>query len=117
MGAFKVPIRIGVHPGEANQEFDALVDTGAINTTLPASVLEELGVARTRRERFWTENGYTDETDMGLARVSINGRETWTWVIFADEGSPVLLGRLTLDQLVLKVDPQSNRLVQAILYR
>ena len=117
MGAFTVPMQVGIDQGQYLHELDALVNTGAIDTSLPSSVLDEMGVKRTRKERFRTEKGETLELHMGLAWVRVHGRETPTWIIFAEEGSPVLLGRLTLDKLVLRVDSQSGRLAQAILYR
>ena len=117
MGAFPVQMEVGIDRGQYSHEFEALVDTGAIDTSLPASVLDEMGVKRTRKERFRTEDGETQELHMGQAWVRVNGRETPTWIIFAEEGSPVLLGRLTLDKLVLRVDSQSGRLAESILYR
>ena len=117
MSVFTQPIYIGAQPGEANQKFNAVVDTGAINTSLPSSVLDGLGVVRTRRERFVTANGETEELDIGLARIRINDREAWTWVLFAEEESPVNLGRLTLNNLLLEVASQGGKLVQMIIYR
>ena len=117
MSVFTQSIYIGAQPGEANQKFNAVVDTGAINTSLPASVLDGLGVARTRRERFLTASGETEELDMGLARIRIDDREAWTWVLFAEEESPVNLGRLSLNNLLLEVAPQGGKLVQMVLYR
>ena len=117
MGVFTVPIQIAAGDGRELGEFDAIVDTGASFTSLPASALNELGVARTRRETFRLANGETGELDMGEARVRINGVETTTLVLFAEEESPILLGAYTLEGLLLGVDPHGGQLVQITGYR
>ena len=43
MGTFSVPISIGDPQGENWIELDALVDTGASVTSVPGSILRELG--------------------------------------------------------------------------
>ena len=117
MGVFTVPIQIAAEHGRELREFDAIVDTGASFTSLPASALDELGVARTRRETFRLANGETDEMDMGEARIHVNGVEATTLVLFAEEESPVLLGAYTLEGLLLGVDPHGGQLVQITGYR
>ena len=117
MGVFTVPIHIAAQEGQDLQEFDAIVDTGAAFTLLPAAVLDGLGVTRRRKETFRLANGEIDELDMGLAWIRVDGKETPTWVIFAEEGSAVLLGAYTLEGLVLGVDPGEGKLIDTIFYR
>ena len=105
MGIFSVPIRIGNRPGQAHQQFDAIVDTGATLTSLPGSVLDAIGIARTDKAPFHLANGETGEADTGEAIVSVYGSETPTQVLFAEENSYVLLGITTLEDLSLGVDP------------
>ena len=117
MGVFTVPIHVGISPAVSFLEFDAIVDTGATVTSLPASVLDGLGVARIRKEPFRLANGEVEELDIGLAWVRINGKETPTWVAFAEENSAVLLGAYTLEGLFLGVDPHAGRLIDVSGYR
>ena len=44
MGTFKWPLRIAGMDGQQGREVEATVDTGAAYTTLPASLLRELGI-------------------------------------------------------------------------
>jgi len=49
--------------------------------------------------------------DMGETKVRVEGMETTTWVLFGDEGTTPLLGAMTLEGLLLGVDPFNERLV------
>ena len=111
METFSVPISIGDPQGENWIEFDALVDTGASVTSVPGSILRELGVAPDLRQRFRFTRGKVRHMDMGRARISVEGRETGTLVVFNDEGTMPLLGALALEALFLGVDPVRQRLV------
>ena len=117
MGVFTIPIQIAVRPGEVFHEFDATVDTGATMTSLPASVLEGIGIRRAESVDYELANGETGQLDIGEARVRVDGRETWTWVLFGEETSPVLLGAMTLEELLLGVDPRNGRLTRVSVVR
>ena len=90
---------------------DALVDTGATYSTLPASMLTSLGVTPSIKHEFRLANGDLIHTDIGAARVRIDGRVRTTPVVFADERSHPILGAMTLEQFNLAVDPVDMRLV------
>ena len=47
---------------------------------------------------------------MGIVNVRVEGIETPTLAIFADEGAPALLGTYTLEGALLVVDPVRQRL-------
>ena len=49
--------------------------------------------------------------DIGEARVTLDGRSAYTIVAFGAEDAPPLLGALTLEELILAVDPVGERLV------
>ena len=44
MGTFEWPLRIASMDGHTSREIEATVDTGAAYTTLPGSLLRELGI-------------------------------------------------------------------------
>ena len=44
MGTFKWPLRISSMDGQQSRDIEATVDTGAAYSTLPTSLLNELGV-------------------------------------------------------------------------
>ena len=48
---------------------------------------------------------------MGETRVRVQGLETTTWVIFGREGTATVLGAMTLEELLLGVDPVNRRLI------
>ena len=111
MGTFSVPISIGDPQGENWIEFDALVDTGASVTSVPGSILRELGVTPVSSQQFRFAQGEQRRMDMGRTWISVEGREEVTLVVFNDEGTLPLLGALALEALFLGVDPVKQRLI------
>ncbi len=111
MGTFNVTIEIGNPEGQQFEEVEALVDTGATMTAAPVSLLRRLGVVPSRRSTFRLANGDRVEMDMGETRVRVQGLETTTWVIFGPERTATVLGSMTLEELILGVDPVNRRLI------
>ena len=111
MGTFTWPLRISSIDGEQSLEIEAAVDTGAFYTTLPASLLRELGVEPRGKRRFLLADGRRVEMDYGEARAAINGENVTTLVVFGEDNAPALLGAYTLEGLALAVDPVEQRLV------
>ena len=110
MGTFTYPIEVISADGSRSETVDATVDTGSTFTCLPASLLHELGVVPYRRIRSELADGSVIEDDMGIVNVRVEGIETPTLAIFADEGAPALLGAYTLEGALLVVDPVRQRL-------
>src|SRR5262249_40817398 len=90
---------------------EALVDTGASYSWLPADVLRELGIEPLRSFGFHLADGQRIERDMGELPVRYADTQIHTLVIFGDEGSEPLLGAYTLEGLGLAVAPLNRRLV------
>jgi len=111
MGTFSCPLRLTSPDKARTLDLDALVDTGAFYTQAPASLLDELGVERTRSITLEFADGRTGQYDVGRAWASVNGKQEITMVVFANEKSPALLGAYTLAGLNLAVDPGSERLL------
>lgn len=111
MGTFNWPLRITDLSGERSVEVEALVDTGAFYTSLPACVLREIGVEPTYRRRLRLADGSLFEADVGEARATVNGETVTTQVAFGEDGSLPLLGAYTLEGLTLAVDPSTQRLI------
>ncbi len=111
MGTFSVPISIGDPQGENWIEFDALVNAGASVTSVPGSILRELGVTPVASQRFRFAQGERRRMDMGRTWISVEGREEVTLVVFNDEGTLPLLGALALEALFLGVDPVRQELI------
>ena len=115
MGTFAWPLRIDSMNGGQGRDIEAMVDTGATFTTLPGSLLRELGIEVTGRRDFWVADGRRIEMDFGEARVTINGDSVTTIVVFGEDEAAPLLGAYTLEGLALAVDPIAQRLVPTTL--
>ena len=111
MGTFKWPLRIASMDGQQGRDIEATVDTGASFTTLPSSLLRELGIEATGRRGFLVADGRRVEMEYGQAWATIDGESVVTIVVFGEEEAPPLLGAYTLEGLALAVDPEAQRLV------
>ena len=112
MGIFSVPIEVGSLEGHTFTELDAMVDTGAVTTMIPRSILESAGITPETREIFTLADGSRVELDMAQIRARVEDRETITWVIFGNnDDSKPLLGAYTLEGVFLGVDPSNRRLI------
>lgn len=110
MGTFSYTIEVGDPQGERFEALDALVDTGATYTTMPATILERLGVQRTERRQFRLADERVVERDVGQTWVRIDGRAFVRVVVFS-EGDQALLGADSLEGFGLVVDPIGRRLI------
>lgn len=111
MGTFSVTIEVGDPSGERFRDVEALVDTGATTTVIPASVLAEIGVVATKQEEFQYADGRRTQMDMAETKVRVQGKETTTWVIFGEEDGGVLLGSYTLEGVLMGADLYNQRLI------
>ena len=111
MGTFYVTIELGDVQGTNWRTLDALVDTGASTTSVPASVLRQLGVRPLYTERFRFAQGEVREMPVGETRIRLAGKEFTTQFVFNEEGTPALLGALALEAAYMAVDPVGQRLI------
>ena len=111
MGTFRADIEIGSPDGSRFETFRALVNTRARLTTLPGSVLQELGVVADRQLPFILADGRRIHRDVGRTWLRIDGQAEITLVVFGDEGIEPLLGAYSLQGLMLAVDTPNERLV------
>ena len=114
MGIFNMTIQVANLNGERFEDVEVMVDTGAVTTVIPRSILEGLGINPTKRETFEYAGGERVELDMAQAWARVQGRETGTWVIFGEEGASSLLGAYTLEGVFLAIDPYNQRLIPVV---
>lgn len=86
-----------------------LVDSGAIYSVAPSSLLKKLGIKSIDRQKFILANGEEIEKELGEAKFSFQGRERTAPVIFGDE-DVFLLGATTLENLGMIIDPINRQL-------
>ncbi len=92
-------------------EIELLVDTGAIYSVVPASVLDALAIRRLEREEFTLADGTHVAYDVAEARFTVGTRVRTSQVVFAPEGVTPLLGAFTLESLGLMVNPVTRELL------
>lgn len=111
MGTFRVTVEIGDPDGQRYEKVEALVDTGATYTTVPAPLLVCLGVISHVRDAFILADGGRVERDIGRTWVRVDGRTELTLVVFGEADAPPLLGAYTLEGFRLAADPVGRRLI------
>ncbi len=111
MGAFRVTIEIGDKDGQRFEQVDALVDTGATYTWIPASLLRQLGHSPDEQRQFILADGRDVMYGLAWLPMRFDGRVRPTPITFGDEGTEPLLGVVTLEEFGLGVDAVNQRLV------
>lgn len=111
MGLFTSQITVSDIDRTQSETVEAVVDTGASYSIIPVGALRKIGVVPLRKDEYETADGRTIECDVGLAWVTVDGRETTTPVVFGVDDTLALLGAVTLQELNLAVDPKGERLV------
>ena len=111
MGAFRYRLEVGDPEGNRFEGVEALVDTGATFTVVPATLLQRLGVEPQEKVRLLLADGRTIERDIAETRVRLEGKTLTTKVVFGDDEIPPRLGVYTLEGALLAVDPVRQRLV------
>ena len=89
-----------------------LVDTGASYTLVPASILDDLGIARQESLTFRLADGSTQEFFIGLAEIGLAESVKSVYIVFGPENR-ILLGSMALEAFALAADAKNHRLVPA----
>ena len=111
MGTFSVDVQLGNLNGEEFLTLEALVDTGSTHTTVPASILDRLGVEPESQRSFRLADNRVVENETGYARIRYGGDESVVQVVFGPEDIGACVGATTLENLSLAVDPLEQALV------
>jgi predicted aspartyl protease len=90
---------------------DALVDTGATMLSLPARVIERLGLVPTGKRRLRTTTGIREAKVYTSVQLTIQGRRCNLEVIEVPNDCPALIGQLPLEALDFLVDPLGQKLI------
>ena len=81
-----------------------LVDTGAIDSVVPRSILESIGLRAEGQRRYTLADGSEVMMDISGGRLEFMEEIIWTTFVIADAGDEPLLGVLAMQQLGIVVD-------------
>ena len=95
---------------EAWQTVRFLVDSGAVYSVVPRTILEQLAIKPIARQEFRLADGQKIARDKGVAIFRYAGRFGGADVIFGEQGDSCLLGALTLEALGFSLDPLRREL-------
>lgn len=93
------------------RELEFLVDSGAMYTVVPRSVLAELGIMPHSQRTFTLADGRQVTWGVGNAMFTLGDRQGASSVVFGEDKGPFLLGVVTLEELGLGLDPIRKQLV------
>jgi len=118
MGFTNAKIGLQSLGGGLRQDVELLVDTDALYSIVPATILRALRIEPTQRLEFEVADGRGMLRSVGEARFFFDGRNAVSNVIFGEENDAAVLGVVTLEQLGLEVDPARKEIRPArlILY-
>ena len=117
MGTFYVTIQVADRFRERYARVEAMVDTGSTYTSLPESLLDELGIEREETVSFELADNRLVDYQIGETRLRLEDREQTAPVIFAPDDETPLVGATTLELLRLGIDPVAERLVPVTAFR
>lgn len=113
MGMFKRKVRVSNSRDSARFfEEDFWVDTGALYSFVPEDALERIGVEPAATRNLILADGRTDKRPLGFCDFEIEGLEGRIPcpVIFAPNGSLMLLGATALENFGVDADPVQKTL-------
>ena len=97
------------HPRKAAR-LRFLVDSGAVYSVVPGSVLRHLGIKPRTTRSFMLAGGTTIKRRMGHALFRFNGHEGASPVFFGEKDDSLLLGTVSLEALGFILDPMKREL-------
>ena len=110
VGTFTHPITLYSEDRIVAETVDALVDTGATFLTMPADLLERLGVEPFQSVTLRLANGEVERRRIGEVRVQLDGQERTAVCVFGESSAPPIIGAVTLQSFLLVVDTVEHRL-------
>jgi|SRR6266540_5828928 len=111
VSTFRVQVEVGDVQEERFVQQAAWVDTGALFSQFPASLLESLGHRPRLTRTFVLADGSRVERPIGSVPLRLRGEVMPVACVYGEEGSEVLLGATALENFTLAVDPVHETLV------
>ncbi len=101
-----------IYDPSRSKEIEGVVDTAATMLSLPAEVIEELGLHKFRDVTVrYANNARQRKAVYGVVTLEMHGRGGEFDVLEEERGTQPLIGQMVLEQLDLHVDPKGRRLI------
>ena len=95
---------------EKRARLNFLVDSGALYSVAPATLLRRLGIAPHGTRTFTLADGTEIRRFVGDATFIVSGGRAASPIIFGEEGDSLLLGTVSLEALGFMLDPLKRTL-------
>ena len=111
MGLTSLEIEVGnAADPDVTETVEFLVDSGAIYSVVPTSILDRLGIQPLTEQEFRLADGPKIARKKGITLFKYGDRIGGADVIFGEEEDSQLLGAFTLEALGLGLDPLRREL-------
>ena len=113
MGFIHVPVTVR-NPADASKHWEGtfLVDTSAKGSLVPRPILESIGITPKGRCKHTLADGKEAVFDSAPARMDMMGEIIGTTILFGEEDSEPLLGRIAMASVGIEVDPHNQTLTK-----
>ncbi len=91
-------------------DVEVLVNSGPLFTSIPSSILEELGLKPITKRKLRVFSGEILERDIGEAVIEYEDRRAIVPVVFGTREDTPVLGVITLEALGYQLDPITKKL-------
>ena len=112
LGVFDVPLGIAGSPSDEPITVPATVDTGAIHSMIPASLLAQIGIQPVDRFIYSLADGSEVEYGYGMACLTLQGFPPFYCPVIFGAENQFLVGATTLEIFNLMVDPVDGALIR-----
>lgn len=113
VGMFNAPFTVFSPDMARSRSLVGVVDTGALHTIVPASVLEQLEVPIYTRRQYELADGSLVTMPLGSAQIELQGEIIPAPVLFGTNVRNILIGATTLETFGWAADPQNKRFIPA----
>ena len=110
MGLTHVAVQIKNLSSGASYNSQFLVDTGSLDTFVPACELIKIGIEPVGKDLYELADGSIIESEFGLAEIDFMNQITAGRVVFGPDEAEPILGVLALEAAGMVVDPTNLKL-------
>ena len=110
MGLTHVPVELRSFGSKDTFKANFLVDTGALDSMVPASELRKIGIEPVGKRTYELASGELLDYEYGHAQILFLDAATSTDIVFGPDDSEPILGVIAIQSAGFIVDPVDERL-------